>query len=90
MNNHNKTIFVTGATSGVGLKITELLVAQGHTVYATGRNAVALKVLERLGAHVIQADLTNLHTLDDVCAQLPLLMLRFSQQALENSLMHLP
>lgn len=73
MNNYKKTIFVTGATSGVGLKITELLVAQGHTVYATGRNAVALKVLERLGAHVIQADLTNLHTLDDVCAQLPTL-----------------
>lgn len=71
MKHSNKTIFVTGATSGVGLKITELLVAQGHTVYATGRNAVALKVLERLGAQVIQADLTNLHTLDDVCAQLP-------------------
>ncbi|EAZ85195.1 SDR family NAD(P)-dependent oxidoreductase [Lysinibacillus fusiformis] len=68
---NSKTIFVTGATSGVGLKITELLVAQGHTVYATGRNAVALKVLERLGAKVIQADLTHLHTLDAVCAQLP-------------------
>ncbi|MEK5232340.1 SDR family NAD(P)-dependent oxidoreductase [Lysinibacillus sp. FSL K6-0232] len=69
----NKTIFVTGATSGVGLKITELLVAQGHTVYATGRNAVALKALERLGANVIQADLSNLAAIDKVCAQLPLL-----------------
>ncbi|MEX3745894.1 MULTISPECIES: SDR family NAD(P)-dependent oxidoreductase [Lysinibacillus] len=68
---NKKTIFVTGATSGVGLKITELLVAQGHTVYATGRNTVALKALERLGANVIQADLTNLATIDEVCAQLP-------------------
>ncbi|GLC89229.1 SDR family NAD(P)-dependent oxidoreductase [Lysinibacillus piscis] len=66
-----KTIFVTGATSGVGLKITEFLVVQGHTVYATGRNVVALKALERLGAHVIQADLQNIEEIDAVCAQLP-------------------
>ncbi|WP_285394978.1 SDR family NAD(P)-dependent oxidoreductase [Lysinibacillus sp. fls2-241-R2A-57] len=70
---NKKTIFVTGATSGVGLKITELLVAQGHTVYATGRNTVALKALERLGANVIQADLTNVATMDAVCEQLPIL-----------------
>ncbi|MEG0260082.1 MAG: SDR family NAD(P)-dependent oxidoreductase [Lysinibacillus sp.] len=68
---NRKTIFVTGATSGVGLKITELLVAQGHHVYATGRNVVALKALERLGANVIQADLTSLDVLEQVCAQLP-------------------
>ena len=68
---NKKTIFVTGATSGVGLKITELLVAQGHQVYATGRNVVALKTLERLGANVIQADLTSLDAIDQVCAQLP-------------------
>ncbi len=73
MKMNKKTIFVTGATSGVGLKITELLVAQGHVVYATGRNAVALKALERLGANVIQADLTTLTAIDEVCAQLPTL-----------------
>jgi len=66
-----KTILVTGATSGVGLKITELLVAQDHIVYATGRNTAALKALERLGAIVIQADLTNLTAIDEVCTQLP-------------------
>ncbi|MGE7946797.1 SDR family NAD(P)-dependent oxidoreductase [Lysinibacillus sp. NPDC093688] len=71
MSVNKKTIFVTGATSGVGLKITELLVVQGHTVYATGRNTVALKALERVGANVIQADLTNITTIDKVCAQLP-------------------
>ncbi len=71
MKMNKKTIFVTGATSGVGLKITELLVAQGHLVYATGRNAVALKALERLGANVIQADLTTLAAINEVCAQLP-------------------
>ncbi len=70
MEMNKKTIFVTGATSGVGLKITELLVAQGHIVYATGRNEVALKTLQRLGANVIQADLTSLTAIDKVCAQL--------------------
>lgn len=68
---NKKTIFVTGATSGVGLKITELLVEQGHQVYATGRNVVALKALERLGANVLQADLTSLEAIDEVSAQLP-------------------
>lgn len=68
---NKKTIFVTGATSGVGLKITEILVHLGHEVYATGRNIVALKALERLGAHVLQADLTSLEAIDEVCAQLP-------------------
>lgn len=68
---NKKTVFVTGATSGVGLKITELLVAQGHNVYATGRNVVALKALERLGAHVIQADLTTMDAINQVYAQLP-------------------
>ena len=71
MKMNKKTIFVTGATSGVGLKITELLVSQGHQVYATGRNMVALKALERLGAHVLQADLTSLDAIDALCAQLP-------------------
>lgn len=71
MSVNKKTIFVTGATSGVGLKITELLVAQGHSVYATGRNTVALIALERVGANVIQADLTDIATIDEVCAQLP-------------------
>lgn len=66
-----KTIFVTGATSGVGLKITELLITEGHTVFATGRNEVALKTLERLGANVIQADLTTPTAIDKVCQQLP-------------------
>lgn len=71
MKMNKKTIFVTGATSGVGLKITELLVSQGHQVYATGRNIAALKALERLGANVLQADLTSLDTIDEVCSQLP-------------------
>ncbi|MEG0471873.1 MAG: SDR family NAD(P)-dependent oxidoreductase [Solibacillus sp.] len=66
-----KTIFITGATSGIGLEMTKQLITQGHTVYATGRNQSALKSLEHLGAVAIQADLRNTVDIDRVVALLP-------------------
>ncbi|PYL39663.1 MAG: short-chain dehydrogenase, partial [Verrucomicrobia bacterium] len=33
-----ESVFLTGASSGIGLAITKLLVAQGHEVWATSRN----------------------------------------------------
>jgi len=68
---NKKTIFITGATSGLGLKITQLLVNEGHRVIATGRNEVALSMLHKLGAEVIQADLTNVDEIEKVCNHLP-------------------
>lgn len=66
-----KTIFITGATSGIGLEMTKQLIAQGHTVYATGRNSSALKSLEHLGAIAIQADLRKMEDIDRVVSVLP-------------------
>lgn len=68
---NKKTIFVTGATSGIGLLFTKECIKKGYTVYATGRNASALATLERLGAHVLQADLRQLADIDRVAAWLP-------------------
>lgn len=68
---NKKTIFVTGATSGIGLLFTEECIKAGHTVYATGRNMSALATLERLGAHVVQADLRKLDDIDCVTEWLP-------------------
>jgi len=68
---NNKTIFVTGATSGIGRLVTELCIKKGYTVYATGRNESSLSALEKLGARVIQADLSQLEEIERVCAQLP-------------------
>jgi NAD(P)-dependent dehydrogenase (short-subunit alcohol dehydrogenase family) len=52
-----KRVFVTGASSGIGLAIAKLLVAQGHEVWGTSRN------LERIpkvpGLHPIRLDLTD-------------------------------
>lgn len=67
----NKTIFITGATSGIGLEMTKQLIAQGHIVYATGRNPSALKSLEHLGAVAIQADLRKSIDIDRVVTLLP-------------------
>ena len=68
---NKKTIFITGATSGIGLKMTEMRIAKGYTVYATGRNESSLKTLASIGAHVIQADLRYIEDIDRVAAALP-------------------
>ncbi|WP_332645373.1 SDR family NAD(P)-dependent oxidoreductase [Lysinibacillus sp. 54212] len=68
---NKKTIFVTGATSGIGLKITELCIENGYSVYATGRNNSSLETLQRMGAHVIKADLRKVEDMDRVVSQLP-------------------
>ena len=70
---NNKTIFITGATSGIGRIITEKCIENGYTVYATGRNESSLATLSIMGATVFQADLTKIEDIDKVCQQLPVL-----------------
>jgi short-subunit dehydrogenase len=43
-----KNIFLTGASSGIGLAIAKLLVAQGHEVWGTSRNLERIPKLPRL------------------------------------------
>lgn len=68
---NKKTVFITGATSGIGRIITELCIKNGHVVYATGRNESSLATLSRMGANVLQGDLSDLKDIDRVYAQLP-------------------
>ena len=42
----SKAVLVTGASSGIGRKITEHLAAEGYLVYATARKDDDLKALE--------------------------------------------
>lgn len=57
--NSCKRILVTGATSGVGFALVERLLADGHEVFATGRNIERLQTLEQLGASIHCVDLTE-------------------------------
>jgi short-subunit dehydrogenase len=52
-----KTILITGCTSGIGYESALLLAQQGHLVFATGRNLEALSKLRE------RASLVNLETL---------------------------
>lgn len=68
---NNKSIFITGATSGIGRIITEQCIKNGYSVYATGRNESSLVTLSRMGAKVFQADLSSIADIERVCEQLP-------------------
>jgi len=58
-----KRVFLTGASSGIGLAIAKLLVAEGHEVWGTSRN------LERIprvpGLHPIRLDLADRLSIED-------------------------
>jgi len=52
-----KKILVTGASSGIGLAIAELLVAQGNEVWGTSRNLERIPKISRF--HPVRLDLTD-------------------------------
>jgi NAD(P)-dependent dehydrogenase (short-subunit alcohol dehydrogenase family) len=52
-----KNVFITGASSGIGLAITEGLASQGHEVWGTSRDLARLANLPRL--HPVRLDLCD-------------------------------
>ncbi|MGX9134716.1 SDR family NAD(P)-dependent oxidoreductase [Rummeliibacillus sp. JY-2-4R] len=67
----NKTILVTGATSGVGRIIAMKLANEGHQIIATGRNKEALKELAENNMKIIESDLTTINGVRRLVDQLP-------------------
>lgn len=58
---HQRTILITGGTSGIGFELARQLLARGNTVIVTGRNARRLAEAQaRLpGLHGIASDVTD-------------------------------
>ena len=52
-----KRVFLTGASSGIGLAIAKLLVAEGHEVWGTSRNLERIPKLP--GWHAVRLDLAD-------------------------------
>jgi short-subunit dehydrogenase len=59
-----KRIFITGASSGIGLAIAKLLVAQGHEVWGTSRNLERIPKIPR--CHAVCLDLTDRLSVEEV------------------------
>jgi uncharacterized oxidoreductase len=74
-----KTILITGGTSGIGLELARQLLPAGNTVIVTGRDAAKLDLARRTlpGLHVMQSDVSDpraIATLHErVLAQFPAL-----------------
>jgi NAD(P)-dependent dehydrogenase (short-subunit alcohol dehydrogenase family) len=54
-----KTVFITGASSGIGEETVKALLAAGYTVYAGARRVDRMKVLSQAGAHLLTLDVTD-------------------------------
>jgi uncharacterized protein len=58
-----KKVFLTGSSSGIGLAIAKLLVAEGHEVWGTSRDLERIPKLPRL--HPIRLDLTDPRSIEE-------------------------
>ncbi len=63
-----KTVLITGATSGIGKSAAMLFLKKGWIVYAGGRNKTALTELEQLGAIPLILDVTKQEEIDNAFA----------------------
>ena len=73
MNSQNKIILITGATSGIGLSLTELYLKDGWTVIGIGRKIALLKNLQDLYSEkliISQCDLSKKENIKETFKQI--------------------
>jgi uncharacterized oxidoreductase len=74
-----KTILITGGTSGIGLEMAKQLLQRSNTVIITGRDKEKLETTQRTlpGVHTFQSDVSDPKAIallcDDVLSQFPML-----------------
>ena len=75
----NRTILITGGTSGIGFEMAKQLLGRGNTVVVTGRDREKLEVAERQlpGVHTFESDVSDPEAIaalhDRVLARFPAL-----------------
>ena len=75
----NKTILITGGTSGIGLELARQLLARGNTVIVTGRDRAKIDAAQCAlpGLHAFESDVSDPDAIarlgDDVVARFPML-----------------
>lgn len=55
----DQVVFITGATSGIGLETARVFRREGATVVGTGRRREGLAAVEALGARAVEMDVTD-------------------------------
>lgn len=65
-----KVAFVTGASRGIGLSISKMLVGLGYKVYGVSRNPENCIYADKM-FHLIECDLTNAKQLDSLLDSIP-------------------
>jgi short-subunit dehydrogenase len=58
-----KKVFLTGASSGIGLATAKLLLADGHEVWGTSRSLERISKLQR--CHAVRLDLADPHSIEE-------------------------
>jgi len=66
----NKTILITGCSSGIGLRCAEILKERGWRVFASARKAVDVSRLEEQGFESLQLDLDDSNSIQSAVAAL--------------------
>lgn len=68
-----KSVFITGATSGIGKQLAQDYAAEGWRVIACGRNSSALSELEAYSSNIsaLQFDVTNREQIANAMTQFP-------------------
>ena len=64
MNNKDKTVLITGCSSGIGLCVAEGLRNQGYRVIATARKNTDVTMLKQRGLESLQLDVTDEASMD--------------------------
>jgi len=56
---NKRTVLITGASSGIGKETAKVFLENGYVVYAAARRVEKMKDLEKLGAHIVEMDVTD-------------------------------